>query len=372
MRVRRSGFALILVLIATAAVFALTMHGAVVSRTVMVESGAFVDRADAERGARSAAVLVLNGLVASTDRARDDDLEPLGFGQHDAAPAPPSKEDRDLPPIVKALLEAAGKQIEDEAHRHLDEEDRQITAVAESGGLAGRARRAGSYRVLASVGLPAAPVEVRLREDGPLYRVMITDASGLLAVNSVSERDFAAFLRAHGVEHPDDIAIAHQLLDWIDDDNFTRERGAEQPAYLVRGIICRNAPLHSLEEMLYFPGMTPEIFRRIRRDLAIAGDGRVHAGSASREVLLSIPGLTEPNVDQIIERRNRSGGLTQEVLDDILPIMAREARERLRAEPSNVLRILVESRPISGPSRHFEGLAILDDRGLASLAIRPL
>ncbi len=126
------------------------------------------------------------------------------------------------------------------------------------------------------------------------------------------------------------------------------------------------------EELLFLPSMTRDIFDRIRDDLSLDGDGKVHAGSASREVLASLPGMTADVIDAILRLR-MGGTLTEESLDSALSLVPKETRERLRARPSSVLRVRVEVwRPRTGSETiGFEGLAVLNDQGLRALGLRP-
>lgn len=368
MRLRHRGFALILVLIAAAALFALGMQSAVMMRSAMIESSLMGERAKSLREARSAAVLAVSGLLTLEDGpgSAGSSGSPSGGG------SPGSSGDGnggpDLPPIVKEILKAAGKDIDEEKNKSSNQQDRTTQTLTDGGGITGRVPRAGGFKVLKALGLPAKPIDVQLTESGPIYRVRLVDAASQINVNKVESDQLVRYLTGKGIDPLVAGGIADELLDWRDDDDFARPRGAEQAQYTRRGVACRNGKLRSVEELLFLPSMTREIFDLIRDDLSPEGDGKVHAGSASRDVLLSLPGMTGDVVDKIIELREQ-GRLDKESLDAAIPLAARDSRDLLRLEPSSVIRLRVDR--LGNAAESFEGLAALSDRGLSAIGLRP-
>lgn len=368
MRVRDQGFALVLVLLAASGVFVLAMQGAVLLRSSTLEVRVLHEQALLERGARAAGAAVLTGLFEPDDASWDAVEDSLASRSPGAEPQGPDEDDLELPPIVKALLEAAGREIEDAAKEAI-EEDNALAAAADGGAVASRSRSNRSLRLLEIAGLPVRPIEVRLREDGPLYRVFLSDATGQLNINEAGESQLRRYFEAAGVGDARAPRLAQQVLDWRDEDDFTHPYGAEQATYDYRGITCRNDRIRSLEELLYLPDMTPEIFDRIRPDLVLAGDGKVHAPSASPEVLMSLPGMSRDAVRAILRLR-QAGRLTEESLAEAIPVMASDARDMLRLKPSNMVRVRVEA--VGEARRTFEGLAIIDGNGIDSFGLKPL
>ncbi|MEC9374534.1 MAG: hypothetical protein VYC34_11855, partial [Planctomycetota bacterium] len=82
MDVRRRGFALIIALLATSAIFALAMQGAASSRRAVAEVIAIRDGAEAARDARSAACIALIALTTAGDRSLGG-----GVGVEEGSPA---------------------------------------------------------------------------------------------------------------------------------------------------------------------------------------------------------------------------------------------------------------------------------------------
>lgn len=369
MRPGRRGFALIIVLIAVAAVFALALQGAASVRSATIEARVLRERVEAHRGARNAAVLVAVGLVSEREDTRSPFSDPSSTGVGEGgAEAPSEKPSIELPPIIREMLGDRLKDLEDKARDETGGDER-AQRLADGGGVTGRARDSGGFRVLTETGLPTGAVEIRHEGDPRVYRVTLVDAGGQLDLNTVDGAQFVRYLTGAGVDPERAAAIADQLMDWRDDDDFQRPQGAEQETYNPLGVVCRNGRIIAREELLYLPAVSHEIFERIRDDLSTAGDERLHAGSASRAALASLPGLSAEVVDEIIRLR-QAGMLTDEALDRVLPIAARAMRDQIRASPSNIIRVRVEA--VSDAVWRFEGLIVLNDEGVQAVGLRAL
>jgi len=372
MHAHRRGFALILVLISVAVVFALAMHSAVSVRTTTVEARVLSERDETLRGARNAAVLVLLGLITSPGQdsplGETGPLSSVGTGPGSSASADdaPKKPDIELPPIIREIIGDALDGVEDEAREATSGSSRVARAV-DGGGVTGRTK--GGFILLEKIGLPVEPLPVSFAGDLRTYRVSLKDPAGQIDLNDASPETLERLLTEHSVEQQQARAIVDQIVDWRDDDDFVRPAGAEQSVYSARGVACRNAPFRAREELLYLPAMTPDVFERIRDDLTTGSNGSIHAGSASRAVLASLPGML-PAVAAEIVRVRATKQLTEEDLDSLVPISAREARAMLRAAPSNVVRIRVEAQGDS--VLVYEGLAFLDESGIRAMGLRPM
>ncbi len=378
MRIRDRGFALVLVLIAVVGVFALAMQGAVMSRAATIESRVMRERAEAERAARSAALVVLLGLAGGN--SDDADTGGVGRGGNNTrgAPAGPENGEKpkmELPPIIRELLGDKANDLENQAREQNAQSGGTLRRVADGGGVTGRIDRGGRFATSAKFTLPTGFVDVALWEDenAPRCRVWLSDAAGQLDINSASDDEITRYLRLTLDDPLAAASIADELLDWRDEDSFLRPRGAEQPTYDRLGVECRNGKFASREELLFLPSMTRAIFERIKDDLSLDGDGKVHAGTASREVLASLPGMTPDVVDSIVRLRSE-GALTDGSLEAALPLLAEDAKARLRARPSTVVRIRVEVRRGKTDNEvvAFDGLAVAGDQGVRALGLRPL
>ncbi len=370
MRAGRPGFALILVLLAAAAAFALVLQGAVVSRATTLESRIIRERAAAERDARAAVIIALSGLMSARNEEREADAlaessKPGGAGDSDA----PQNKKPDLPPIIRQLLGEQGEEIDKKA-KEQQSRDGATQAVADGGGLAGQSGSVDRFKALQSVGLPAGAVEFGLSEtDSRRFRVAMWDAAGQLSINAASEAQLARFLTAKGIDAQLAARLADEIADWRDEDTLRRALGAEDDHYRAKGLRARNAPFVSLEEMLYLPSMTREVFERVRADLTLSGDKKCHIGSCSREVLLSLPGVGAEFADRVMEAR-RQGPITAEWVARYLPIAARDAEPLIRTELGNIIGFTVEMR--GDTIARFEGLAVMGDNGIKSIALRAM
>jgi type II secretory pathway component PulK len=219
--------------------------------------------------------------------------------------------------------------------------------------------------------MPVRPIVIE--REGARFAVTFRDARGVLSVNSASEEEIARLLRAHDIDPPLNQRIAQELADYRDEDDFVRERGAERPDYTRRGLTPRNAPLETIDELRYLPSMTPEIFERIRGDLCIGGDGRIHVQSAPPEVLRAVEGVTPAGVERLLSRRAEEAPMTREDLEDALSPASLAAIDRFRLTPSTrliavVRRLDAAGAPV-GPAVEVE-LALLRTRGVAFLSTR--
>ncbi|TVQ31709.1 MAG: hypothetical protein EA376_08580 [Phycisphaeraceae bacterium] len=358
---RRRGFALIIVMIVVAAIFALAMQGAIAVRTTSMEAGAMRDLGALEREASSAANIAIAALVSTARGGDRPDEEIVSDGVDTPAPSarPERPEIPEFPPEMRELL--------GDLFDELDQEDDAVDVSPNQSSATTRAVETGPFTVLQRVGLPGRAI--RVERGGRAFDVRIIDGAGLINLNTVTEEHFRSYLRLMGVGSPTDEAIAHQLLDWREEGDFVRPRGAGPEEHRRRGVTIRNGPLEAIEELLYLPDMTPEIYRRIRTDLTLYGEGNIHAGTAPRHILLSIPGMTAEAADRIIDLRSR-GELNRTSLDQALGLLARGAAESLQLELSSNLRIFVEVVDSDMPP--FVGETIVTNRrGVQPVALRP-
>lgn len=135
------------------------------------------------------------------------------------------------------------------------------------------------------------------------FEVRIIDFSGKIPVNSlVKEEKFKAVLTRFlsleefdlGSEDVDNLVDA--IKDWVDPDDEITKFGAENGYYqgLDRPYACKNAPLDSVEELLYVKGITKELFYGTREKpgisgyLTVYGNGKININTADPLVLRSL------------------------------------------------------------------------------------
>jgi len=108
------------------------------------------------------------------------------------------------------------------------------------------------------------------------------------------------YLIRYGAELEQAQFYSQALLDYIDADDLARANGIEE----VDDYVPRNAPLMSLDELIEIPGS--EVLANIpnwRDNFTLHSAGRLDVHWASRDLLLSVPGLDEVGVDRLIQER---------------------------------------------------------------------
>ncbi|MDF3129505.1 type II secretion system protein GspK [Kiritimatiellaeota bacterium B1221] len=165
-----------------------------------------------------------------------------------------------------------------------------------------------------------------VKMDEGTIQLSITPESSRRNVNSLSDPDWEQMLENSGV--PDDYhaQLIAAFRDWTDEDEATRLLGAEEDDsyYQDLELPVKNDPVESLAELGMIRGFTkailyggtleeyydePEVVvSGIAGLLTVYGNATVNINSASKEVLMSLSGIREDQVDQIIEGRSGADG----------------------------------------------------------------
>ncbi|MEW6416513.1 MAG: hypothetical protein AB1480_00110 [Nitrospirota bacterium] len=158
------------------------------------------------------------------------------------------------------------------------------------------------------------------------YTIRITDESGKVDINTVSDVVLKNLLINTGVQEEEVDIIVDSIMDWKDPDDLHRLHGAESDYYmsLPNPYKAKDANFDTLEELLLVKGMTSEILfgsasggekRGIINFLTInSGTNKININAAPKEVLIAIPGITPEIADGIISfRQDKEITNTQEV-----------------------------------------------------------
>lgn len=150
--------------------------------------------------------------------------------------------------------------------------------------------------------------------DGIPVRVELRDESAKIDLNTASDALLRGLLLTSGLADDEATQLLDAILDWRDPDSLKRPNGAEEADYREAGLAYKpaNAAFQALEELQLVLGMRPELYRRLAPFITVySRQPGVNPQLASREVLLSIPGLTTEIVDQYIAHREaaRAQGL---------------------------------------------------------------
>lgn len=116
----------------------------------------------------------------------------------------------------------------------------------------------------------------------------LTDESAKINLNRVRPHILKRLLgTASPLSSEDADIVGDSVADWIDADDHLNPSGAENRYYaaLKRPLVPKNAPLNTLEELLYVRGVTPELLTVIEPYVTLYGDGRINVNTAPVEVL---------------------------------------------------------------------------------------
>jgi len=354
MAVRRRAFALLIVLVVASATFALAIQGAVAVRSATVEASTMRAHASAERDALSAATIVLASLTAGAKLETDV----IGGGSSSSGSAAAELDESelpDMPPEMRELVRGLLRGQPQDQDGAGSVSQRSSTIV----------KRGGPFTTLRERGLPRNVMRTRMNNRE--FLVTLSDSTGGINLNTAEEDQLVRYFRAIGLDTLRASSIAHELLDWRDEDNLPRTRGAERETYVRHNITPRNGQLQTIEELLFLPSMSREVLDAIQSDLTLVGDGKIHVHTASRAVLLSAPDMSEQAAQRILALRD-SGGLTEESLDEALGALASDAEEVFRFKPGSMIMLRLE--PVGeGPAYRVDA-SIDDNQGVQILGIR--
>ena len=167
--------------------------------------------------------------------------------------------------------------------------------------------------------------------------VSTRDAGARLNLNRATEEELRRLFVALRIDAGVADQLAQSILDWRDEDDLHRARGAERDAYLEDGAVQlpRNGPFQSLVELAAVQGMTPTTYERVRPYLTLVGSGQVNVNVADRPVLLALPGMTEDAVAVLFRYRRRHKSLAN--LTDLERDLPPAARSTLAAHLPELL-----------------------------------
>ncbi len=159
------------------------------------------------------------------------------------------------------------------------------------------------------------------------YVVRITDESGKVDINTASDVVLKNLLFNLGVAIEDADIIVDSIMDWKDADDLYRLHGAEDDYYmsLQHPYRAKNADFETLEELILVRGITPEILYGTAEKKGLidfitinSKTNTININAAPKEVLVSIPGITNEMAEFIIEYRENKEIENLEEIHDIL------------------------------------------------------
>jgi type II secretory pathway component PulK len=95
------------------------------------------------------------------------------------------------------------------------------------------------------------------------FRYGVTDETGKLNINALFKLDSSGQILYNALMQLPNMTddVANSIIDWIDPDSTPRNNGAEDEYYATLNppYHAKNAPLDSIDELLYVKGVTPEL-----------------------------------------------------------------------------------------------------------------
>jgi len=138
--------------------------------------------------------------------------------------------------------------------------------------------------------------------------------------------------------------VLEAILDWRDPDDLRRPNGAEAADYRAAGLkyVPGNMGFESVGELGRVLGVTPALMAKLADSLTVYSRLRgVDAATASRDVLLALPGITPEQVDSFIAAR-------AEAVANRLPIPPLASVQGLTGGAPRAWRIVAQARAPDG------------------------
>jgi general secretion pathway protein K len=165
------------------------------------------------------------------------------------------------------------------------------------------------------VDLDAVIAATPMANDGAC-EIRVRGAGDAIDVNTVGGSQLRALFRAVGVDSAASDSLADAVLDWRDEDDVARPRGAEHEWYAARGrSLPRNGPFAAAEEIRRVRGFERVLAVWPRFDALLdVEQGRVTLFRSPLPVLASLPGMSAEAL-AFIDRARGSQGATLDIME---------------------------------------------------------
>lgn len=136
------------------------------------------------------------------------------------------------------------------------------------------------------------------------------DESSKIDLNAAPDALLKGLFAEVGGAAPDaSVQIVEAIADWRDQDDLKRPNGAEEADYRLAGMKQRpaNAAFETVSELARVMGVTPAIYARVADSITVySRQPGINPATASRNVLLAVPGASAAVVDAFIEQRKEA------------------------------------------------------------------
>ena len=144
-------------------------------------------------------------------------------------------------------------------------------------------------------------------DDDASYDVRVESESGKVDVNLVNEEVLLEILKKGGLPEEEAESVRDAILDWRDEDDVPRPRGAERGEYGRRTepITPRNGKIRGIGELMHVMGVTKEFHEAFlsRVFTAHGNSAQLNFLRAPEIVLRSLPGVSAEAADRIVAGR---------------------------------------------------------------------
>jgi general secretion pathway protein K len=183
-------------------------------------------------------------------------------------------------------------------------------------------------------------------KDGEIaVRATAVDEAAKIDLNVAAQPLLKGLLQNVGGLDPESAErVTNAIHDWRDADDLVRPGGAEAAEYRAAGrkYVPANAPFESVGELQRVLGVTPALMARIVDSLTVySRQAGLNPATASRDVLLAIPGITPEQVDAFIAARRAA-------LANRLPVPPLPQAQAFAAGAGSAWRIHAEAKASDG------------------------
>ena len=205
------------------------------------------------------------------------------------------------------------------------------------------------------------------------YDVNITSEEGRLNLNSMLTEERRPILErvfvGWGLSQIDAESVVDALLDWVDEDDLKRLKGAEKKDYKDRGFSDRpfNRPFVSLDEVALVAGMdaVAELNPRWRESFTLWGQGQLDLNEAPAEIIAIVADVPLHAAESLVAARNGRDGIPH--TEDDEPIQSIEAAMALLGVNPQKVPLLSSIMSLQGSTVRVESIGTAGDysRGIA-------
>ena len=145
-----------------------------------------------------------------------------------------------------------------------------------------------------------------IEQAGKKIRIQIADESGKLNINLATDEQLLQLMNSLALEEGQADNLTDAIIDWRDKNDLHRLNGAEKQQYEDADLKYepRNGPFKSVEELQLVMGMNAKIYQQLEDMLSIyTKNKQINPTTASREMLLTLPDVSEELVDEYLQQR---------------------------------------------------------------------